>query len=75
MRLLHYREVVARTGLSRTTIWRLVRAGDFPKPVEISPKRVGFLEDEVVNWIEERRAARVAYAPLPDAQHRGGVAR
>ncbi len=72
MRLLHYREVVARTGLSRTTIWRLVRAGDFPRPVRISPGRTGFLEDEVSDWIETKRTARVAYAPLPSTQRQRG---
>src|SRR5262249_19038883 len=39
---LRWHQVSARTGLSRASIWRLVRAGTFPRPVQImGPHAVG----------------------------------
>jgi prophage regulatory protein len=44
-------------NLSRTTVWRRVRAGDIPKPVHISPGRIGWLHSDIVAWQAERAAA------------------
>lgn len=49
-RLLAWRQVRDLTGISRTTAWRLQNAGTFPKPVHISPGRVGWRESEVAAW-------------------------
>lgn len=35
------------TGLSRTTIWRLERAGRFPQRLRLSSNRVGWYQDEI----------------------------
>lgn len=48
------RQVKEKTSLSDATIWRLVRAGKFPKPVPISPGRVGFDRLAVDWWLQER---------------------
>lgn len=49
---------VARlTGLSRTTLWRMSRAGEFPKPVPISKGRVGYPAERIHAWIAERMSA------------------
>ncbi len=40
-RLISFDEVHHRTGLSRTTIWRLERAGEFPRSVQISRWQAG----------------------------------
>lgn len=50
--IIHLHEVVARTGKSRTSLWRAVRAGKFPAPVKVGPNRIGWLETEVVEWQE-----------------------
>ncbi len=42
------------TGLSRTTRWRLERAGLFPKRYRISPGAIAWLESQVQEWIESR---------------------
>jgi predicted DNA-binding transcriptional regulator AlpA len=42
------------TGLSRTTIWRLERAGKFPQRLRLSSNRCGWLLDEVKTWIATR---------------------
>ena len=54
-RVLRAKEVVARTALSRVTLWRLERAGDFPMRRRLSPGTVGWIEAEVEDWIMSRR--------------------
>ena len=53
-RLLRPKEVSAKIGLSKTTIWRAVRVGDFPCPLRLSGRAVGWLEAEVDEWIHTR---------------------
>lgn len=55
-RLLRPRTVCERTGLSRTTLWRLERRGEFPRHRQISTNAVGWLEEEVTIWIQARAA-------------------
>ena len=54
MRFLRTDEVERRAGLSRTTIWRLERKGQFPARRRIGPNAVGWLEEEIDAWIESR---------------------
>jgi prophage regulatory protein len=53
-RILSQRAVLARVPVSRTTLWRLERDGHFPKRIQISANRVGWLESDVEAWMEER---------------------
>jgi predicted DNA-binding transcriptional regulator AlpA len=48
------REVARRTGLSRTTLWRLERRGAFPARRQISLGAIGWIEAEVEHWISGR---------------------
>ena len=54
VKLLRFPVVRERTGLSRSTIWRLERRGEFPKHRRIAPNIVAWSEVEVSRWIEER---------------------
>ena len=54
-RILTIQEVVARTSLSIPTIYRRIKAGDFPKQVSLGLNRVGWLESKVVGWINDRQ--------------------
>lgn len=56
-RLLPWRSVRDITGISRTTAWRMQQTGDFPHPVPVSAKRVGWWESELTAWKARRRAA------------------
>ena len=47
-------EVARRVGLSRTTIWRRERAGDFPARIRLGGRSVGWLDSEVEEWLERR---------------------
>ena len=51
IRLLRFSAVRERTGLSRSTIWRLERRGAFPRHRRISSNAVAWLEREVTEWI------------------------
>ena len=53
-RFLRQHEVIARTGLGRTTVWRKERDGTFPKRRRITGSTVGWLESEIEEWIEGR---------------------
>ncbi len=60
-------EVVARTGLSRTTLWRQVRAGSFPAPMKLTDGgAVGWFEAQVEEWLASRPT--VNYAPPAPTQ-------
>lgn len=56
-RLLPWPEVRKLVGFSRTTAWRMQRAGLFPGSIPVSPGRVGWWESELNAWKRERRSA------------------
>ena len=53
-RLLRFPAVRERTGLSRSTIWRLERRGLFPRHRQISLNAVAWSEKEIVDWIQAK---------------------
>ena len=56
-KLLSEKELVEQIGLSRITLWRKVRAQEFPPPRNISVGRKAWLESEVADWISARPVA------------------
>lgn len=48
------------TGLSPSTVRRLEMAGEFPKRVKLSKAAVGWLESDVLAWVESREAKGTA---------------
>ena len=53
-KLLRFTAVHERTGLSRSTIWRLEHRGQFPKHRSISANAVAWVEGEVAAWIQAK---------------------
>ena len=51
-------EVEAATGLSRSSLYRLAAAGQFPRPIQLGPRAVGWRWAEILAWIEQRTAER-----------------
>ena len=43
------------TGLSKTTIWRLERAGKFPKHIKLSAGATGWKRSDIEAWLEARQ--------------------
>ena len=50
-------EVLARTKISRATLYQLLDAGDFPRPFKIGARKNGWTEARVEDWIASRDAA------------------
>ena len=57
-RLISFADVLDRVCMSKTSLYRLINAGEFLKPIPIGRHRVGFLESEVVGWIKEKARSR-----------------
>lgn len=58
--LLRLPAVKGRTGLSRTTIYRRVAAGTFPKPEPLSPGMVAWYEGDINEWVADPMGWRAA---------------
>ena len=64
--LLRTHQVLERMGWSRTTLWRRVRAGEFPAPVKTGKNGgIAWYDDEVD--AAQEKLPRVNYAPGPEA--------
>lgn len=50
-------QVLEMIPLSATTIWRMSRRGEFPRPVRLSHNRNGFSRGDVDRWIANRPPA------------------
>jgi prophage regulatory protein len=50
--------VIDRVGVSYSTIWRMYRAGQFPAPIRVSARIVGWRERDVDAWIAAREERR-----------------
>jgi prophage regulatory protein len=55
-RILRMRTVLGRTGLSRSTLYRKMRDGTFPKQVRISEHCCGWRESAINRWIADPSA-------------------
>ncbi|QIG52535.1 AlpA family phage regulatory protein [Nordella sp. HKS 07] len=47
-------------GISRSTLWRLRRAKDFPEPIKLSPGRNAWFRSEYKAWLISRAQNRTA---------------
>ena len=61
--ILRRRDVQKATGISRSQIYNLMAQGDFPRPVPLGGRAVGWLESEILAWQEARIAER---APIEE---------
>ena len=59
--------MIARTGLSKSTIYAKIEAGEFPEPINLGARAVGWLADEVQAWL----TARVEASRRPDDDRDG----
>lgn len=65
-RLLPRREVEQRTGLSRASIYRLMRRGELPEPIKVGPRAVRWPESEIDSWLAGRPRSRGDGGHRPD---------
>ena len=62
-------KVEEETGLSKSTRWRLEKAGDFPKKIQLGPRAVGWRAEEIIQWCQDRCEAK----KIPVAKNRDTV--
>ena len=62
LRILRDKQVTAKTGLGTSSRYALMSRGEFPRPVRLSEKAVGWPEHVIDNWIEGRIKASEASA-------------
>jgi prophage regulatory protein len=53
-RVIRLNEVKILTGLSRSSIYKKAKLGEFPRPITLGSRSVGWVEQEVINWIIQR---------------------
>ena len=53
-RIIRTKELLELTGLSHTTIWRMEKAGTFPKRVALGEASIGWRWSEVNQWVNSR---------------------
>ncbi|WP_059021359.1 MULTISPECIES: AlpA family transcriptional regulator [Vibrionaceae] len=58
MRLIKLKEVMTLTSLARSTIYKYMSEGQFPKTVPLGCRSVGWVEEEITDWILERIGER-----------------
>ena len=62
--ILRLPEVKIRVGLSRSAIYLAISRAEFPRPVHLGARAVGWLESEVEDWIGERvKQSRSCHEP------------
>ncbi|CAK2365569.1 AlpA family transcriptional regulator [Pseudoalteromonas luteoviolacea] len=57
MKFLKLQQVMDKTTLCRSSIYNLIKAGEFPKNVTVMGKRKAWLESEVEDWMIEKLQA------------------
>ena len=57
-RVLRLKTVLDRTGLSRATIYRMIKVGKFPAQVRPTEFSAGWLESDIAAWIKDLAAKR-----------------
>ncbi|MES2353281.1 MAG: AlpA family transcriptional regulator [Pseudomonadota bacterium] len=60
--ILRLKQVIARVGLSRSSIYLKISLQQFPKPISLGARAVGWLESEIEEWLahqikQSRKAA------------------
>ena len=55
--ILRRAEVERRTSLSKASLYRLLHAGNFPRPIRLGERAVGWRADEIDEWLASRQRA------------------
>ena len=53
-KIMKLHEVVGTTGIARSSLYKMIAAGTFPKPIQLGQRSVGWIESEVQSWIKSR---------------------
>ena len=56
--ILSTKQICELTGCNRVTVWRMVRDGRFPAPIQITGNKIGWLQSDYQDWLAEQVARR-----------------
>lgn len=56
-RILRRPAVLETTGLSTSTIYEMMARDEFPKPIRLGKRAVGWPESAILEWLEQRKLA------------------
>lgn len=59
-RVLRWPQVQRLVGLSKSTVWRMERDGNFPRRRQLAVRAVGWDAREVENWMDTRKKGGMA---------------
>ena len=65
MKILRKKEAAAKVGLSPVHLMRLVKWERFPRPLQLGPASIGWLESEIDDWIQKKANQRNGALPSP----------
>jgi prophage regulatory protein len=51
LKIIRRKQVEARVGLSRSTIYEKIKSGSFPSPISLGSKSVGWIDSEIDEWL------------------------
>lgn len=54
IKILRRPAVVEKVGMSKSAIDRLIAENGFPKPLKLGPRNVGWVYDEIEEWLNQR---------------------
>lgn len=57
-RILRLKDVIEKTGLSRSSIYQFMKDGTFPQSIQLGARAVGWREADIDQWIEHAFQAR-----------------
>ena len=53
-RFLRLSQVIEMTGVGKTFIYTHMEKGSFPKQIQISPRTVVWLEQDIIDWMQQK---------------------
>lgn len=60
VRLIRRKEVQDKTGIGASSIYAMMKKGEFPQCLNLSERRVAWIESDIDQWIAERIASHKA---------------
>lgn len=76
-KLLRLPDVEEATGLKKSTLYLLMKRGEFPQSVQVTPRCVAWVESKVLQWVQDRiaGAGRQENQAAPNSQAAGNQGR
>lgn len=61
IRILRRSQVEDQIGLSRSSIYQMMSDGDFPLPIKIGKRAIGWKQQDIIDWLDNRKHTRHAF--------------